>query len=304
MADDMAKVLADILPAPETTNAEAKPDSAPKAPEGEAKGQTQETKPEAVEEAKPEGDAELDDEGTDDEDEGDGKPKPKPGSAKLRDKLAKQNEKIARLERELGERQARDVLANKDEQALAKAVEDRIGPAPKREDFESFLDYDVARTAYEVDKRQAVREVRTEATRASQAQEARFVELVDAFQEAEAEARTKIPDYDEVMKRAADIKTEPHVDHLILESDKGPLLKHYLGQRPKVVENLNRMNPLQAAREIGRLEARLSYPQPKTATSAPPPVTPVSGGARVADGSDLDADPSWQKFQKHRYGNR
>ena len=294
---DLKDVLADILPAQESTP-EIIPDIPPAPGPDEQGQQTKQEDPEAKAKAEPADDADepkAEDKGEDDQP--DDQPKRKPGSAKWR-------ERAQELERELASYRQREAPAG-DEKLLAKAVEDRIGAPPKRDDYESFLDYDVARMAYEVDKRQVSREVKAEAQRAQNAEQNRFAELVESFQEAEAEARTKIPDYDEVMKRASSIETRPHLDHLVIESDKGPLLKHYLAQRPDAVDRLNRMSPVAAAKEIGRLEARLSYPAPKTATKASPPVSAPSGGAKSPDGSDLDSDPSWSKFvaKQKRWSN-
>ena len=51
------------------------------------------------------------------------------------------------------------------------------------------------------------------------------------------------------------------------------------------------------AREIGRIEARLSYPQPKTVSSAPPPIGGVKGGGSStspAIGADMSAYERWR----------
>jgi hypothetical protein len=48
---------------------------------------------------------------------------------------------------------------------------------------------------------------------------------------------------------------------------------------------------VEAARELGRIEARLSLPKPRTQTDAPEPITPVRGKASaslVADNLSME----------------
>ena len=93
-----------------------------------------------------------------------------------------------------------------------------------------------------------------------------------------------LPDYAEVVGQS-DVPAAPHVLESILDSDVGPQLAYHLAKHPDVAERLNAMTPVQAAREIGRLEAAVTGPvaaQPtppaKRTTTAPAPINPVRGG--------------------------
>ena len=65
---------------------------------------------------------------------------------------------------------------------------------------------------------------------------------------------------------------------------------YYLGSNPKDAERISRMSPLAQAKEIGKIEAKLSSNPPvKKTTSAPAPISPVtarSSGAPAYDTTD------------------
>jgi hypothetical protein len=82
----------------------------------------------------------------------------------------------------------------------------------------------------------------------------------------------------------------PVVEHLILDSDKSAHLVYHLAKNPERLAKLNAMNEREAAREVGRLESRLSLPNSRTQTRAPTPKTPPRGGsAPASQHRDLDS---------------
>ena len=125
------------------------------------------------------------------------------------------------------------------------------------------------------------RAVRDENARGAQARDA-AAELhrvrAAAYGERLSEVQDRIPDFEETLAEAKRIDIRDDVRDLILESAKGPLIAYHLAKNLDKVAELNRMPQLAAAREIGRLEARIRGPQPKRQTSAPPPLTPPRGG--------------------------
>jgi hypothetical protein len=101
------------------------------------------------------------------------------------------------------------------------------------------------------------------------------------FIERAEEAKTRIPDFDDKIKAFQDMggKFAPHVIEEVRDSDKGPQLAYFLASNPAIAAELNALNPRDAAREIGRIEASLSLPKPKKQTQAPAPVQPPMGGS-------------------------
>lgn len=158
-------------------------------------------------------------------------------------------------------------------------LEKRVGKPPKEDEYKGdYLAYERALTAYELDKRQVTREMRGEIEKAKTARSERMRELVEDHQERIEEFRGSAKDFDSVMASAAGLKVAPVVEELLIESDKSAHLQYFLAKNPQTLARLNDMSEREAAREIGRIEARLSLPAPKTETSAPKPVVPPKGG--------------------------
>jgi hypothetical protein len=123
------------------------------------------------------------------------------------------------------------------------------------------------------------REVKKEAARAETVQREKVSALVDDHEDRLDDLEKRLPGSKAKIDGATNAKVAPHIARLILESDKSALLQLHLAERPDKLAELNRMSPVQAAREAGRLEARLSLPKPRTETKAPPPVRSPKGGA-------------------------
>lgn len=106
-------------------------------------------------------------------------------------------------------------------------------------------------------------------------------EAVEDFLERVEEIKPTLPEFDKVMDtfESRGGKFAPHVIEEIRDSEKGPQLAYQLAQNPGLTAQLNAMSPRDAAREIGRLEAKVSLPQPKKQTQAPAPMTTLKGGA-------------------------
>jgi hypothetical protein len=115
-------------------------------------------------------------------------------------------------------------------------------------------------------------------------------EIEDTFAEREEEARTKYDDFDQVAYnpnlRVTDVMAET-----IKASDLGPDLAYWLGSNPKEADRISRLSPLLQAREIGKIEAKLTaQPPQKKSSSAPEPIRPVSARA-VNSGVTDTTDP-------------
>lgn len=106
-------------------------------------------------------------------------------------------------------------------------------------------------------------------------------EATQQFLERVDEVKPRLPNFDKVMdtfeKNGG--KFAHHVIEEIRDSEKGPVLAYQLAQNPGLVAELNAMSPRDAAREIGRIEAKASLPKPRTQTQAPAPLTTLKGGA-------------------------
>jgi hypothetical protein len=171
--------------------------------------------------------------------------------------------------------------------------------APKKPTPDQFDDYGAyveALTDFKADEKvNTALDAREKAAAEKQQAQTR----VTTWNERVIEARKSIPDYDAVMA-ASEVPIADFVLDELRDSELGPQLAYHLDKNPDVAAKLNTMNPRQAAREIGRLEAKLMStvsaspdpvevpkeaepPAPKVkTTNAPPPVKPVGQGRSTA----------------------
>lgn len=101
------------------------------------------------------------------------------------------------------------------------------------------------------------------------------------------------------------LPVSPAMAEIIQESDRGPEVLYHLGNNPELAAQIYQMSPTQAALEIGRLEAKLSLPQPKKTTNAPPPLNTLSGGGETASKDpDTMSTAEWLKWREEQVAKR
>lgn len=155
------------------------------------------------------------------------------------------------------------------------------GTAPP--DFNSIIDPNeeiAERAAWKVQQREAENKSAQLEHERQSAAETQAVKLKAAWDEAQEEARERIPDFDQVVTD----KTPLHqrAAAFIVESEKGADIMYWLGKNPKDAEALYdkfQTAPAYALIELGRIEARLSAPPPKTVSTAPKPAPTLRGGS-------------------------
>lgn len=272
----------DILPTEPAAESAAPAESKTSEAKTEVNATEEEAKTGTEAETEPEnGEGDGGDSDTDDEDDRPKRPSRYQRLKRERDALAA---KIAQME-------SRPVAAAADDKAaLDDLVAKEIGDPPKEEDFADWFAYERALTAYETEKRIATRDIRRQAKEAQDTLRQHSEMVLQDFQERQREARKAITDFDQTVG-AVTTPLVPHVEQLILESEKGAVIQYHLAKNPDALSRINGMNPLRAAMEIARLEDRLSLPNPKTATKAAPPVNAPKGGAAApVDLSKLSMD--------------
>lgn len=245
------------------------------------------------------GESDGDDEG--DDEDGERKRKPRSRGDRYRDRIQK-------LEAELSRVRGRNAGSLTDAQ-IDERVKKIIGEPPKESDFpDDYLAFDREAAAYAADRRAVTRQVKADAERDAQADQARNVERVekhnDRVQDFRSRGRTveerkaNAKAWDDAMGSARDAKVAPHVEDLILDSDKSAHLQLYLAKNPGKLAQLNHMSERDAARMLGAIETRLSVPKPKTKTSAPPPPKKqIRGGAQPAS-----QDAELNSYLNQQYG--
>lgn len=119
-------------------------------------------------------------------------------------------------------------------------------------------------------------------------------------------------DYDDVMENAADVRVPDAAAEAMTQS---PLLNHlryYMAKNPDKAAELFKMSPVSAAREVGKIEARLEAdiaekrkPVTKKPTSAKPPIEPPerAGDSGRIDNSKLTTK-EWWKIEQEKLKKR
>ena len=182
------------------------------------------------------------------------------------------------LDAAIGKRLAREQRKWEREQARRPQEPATPAPAPSLEQFESVDQYAEALAAQKAEELLAKRE----------ADRARM-DTLEAYHDREEAARGKYDDFEQVAYNP-NLPITTVMAETIQTSDIGPDLAYYLGTNPKEADRISRLSPYMQAKEIGKIEAKLSdNPPVKKTTSAPPPIAPISGrgtGAPAYDTTD------------------
>ena len=111
-------------------------------------------------------------------------------------------------------------------------------------------------------------------------------ELLEQYHEKEEEARAKYDDFEQVAYNPK-LPITDVMAQTIQASDIGPEMAYYLGSNPKEAERISRLSPFLQAKEIGKIEAKLSdNPPVKKTSNAPAPIAPVT--ARTSSSPAFD----------------
>jgi hypothetical protein len=248
-------------------------------------------------------DSEEDSKDEGDSKEPDAKPKKKKGFKKRIDKL---NLRVSEKEQEVEywKAQALKQQQPKTESALAQEkAPTEIEGKPRADKFETHEEYVEALTDWKLEHRERERE-----TKSREAQvKLEYEKTAQSFQAKIAEFKESNDDFDDVVSDVDDIPLPMTVQDAIRTSDVGPALMYELAKNRDDLERIVRLSPIAAAREIGKIEARISK-EPETrsekkSTKAPPPISPVGskGTAKVMKSPEdmsIEEYKQWRNNQK------
>ena len=165
---------------------------------------------------------------------------------------------------------------------------DSVGKKPVEGNFASYEDYQAALSAWHAmsamddrQRKQTEKEVEARKLEIKRAAEREQQAVQEAWAEQVAEAKKRYADFDEVIQRP-DVPISTEVAQIVARMDSGTDVAYYLCQNPDEARRISGLPPVQAALELGRLEARLSLPKARTVTKAPDPLSPVTPKATVA----------------------
>lgn len=185
----------------------------------------------------------------------------------------------------VGKRLAREQRKWEREQARKAQAAPAGAPAelPPLEQFDSIDAYAEARA-------EALAAQKAEELLAKREAERQKMDLLEAYQDREEEARSKYEDFEQVAYNPK-LPITSVMAETIQASEIGPDLAYYLGTNPREADRISRLSPYLQAKEIGKIEAKISSePVLKKTTSAPPPIAPISGRGTGAPSYDT-TDP-------------
>ena len=216
----------------------------------------------------------------DGDDQADGGDEDKPGDSdpsrsQLRRQQRRREVEEASARADAAETKARELEA--EVASLKAANKADADTPPKEEDFEDHDEFIVALSTHTA--KQAIRQEEAERreTEVQTQRETVAADKAERFKASIAEAQGKFKDYDEVAL-SDKVAVSEHMMSALVESDKGPELLYWLGSNLDEAKRLSQLDLPNAARELGRIEARLESPIPKTVTNAPPPPKTIKGG--------------------------
>jgi hypothetical protein len=184
------------------------------------------------------------------------------------------------LDAAIGKRLAREQRKWEREQA-AKAAEKQLKTPVEIPPIEQFASPD--------EYAEVLAERKAEELLARREQARLQSETLEAFHDREEEARNKYDDFEQVAYNPK-LPITNEMAQTIQSSEVGPDMAYYLGSNPKEAERISRLSPLQQAKELGKIEAKLAdNPVVKKTSSAPAPIAPItarSSGSPATDTTD------------------
>lgn len=257
-----------------------------------------------TDQATPKAEEELDEEG---------KPKRMGGFqkriSKLNARLVEKDEQLAAREEEIAR-----LKAGNTSPAAADAPKPSAKPEPPDEDkFTSYAEFKAAERKYMEDLADWKAEEKFKTLKAKEQEEATKAKEKEKAEETQKTWATRLeaaheahPDLEDLLED--DLPATPAMVQTVQDSEHGGELLYYLASHPEECRRIAQLAPLSAARELGRIEDRISKPiepakapeaQRKT-TSAPAPLQPLKGtGTATKDPSKL-SDSEWMRAQRSR----
>lgn len=285
----------------ETPPAEGAPD------EGTPEEKPESEEPDNAEPSEPENEAEPEEEEELEAAPPEAKSKKKGGFQKRIDKLNAKNVAMEQ-EKEYWRQEALKARPAKETDQTAPAKPTETG-RPKADDYGTHDEYVEALADYRVEQKLAA----LEKTRREDAIKNEAKTKAIAYNEKLNEFKKSHGDFDDVMESVETIPLSLTVHEAILESDLGPELSYELAKDPKEFARICAMKPVQAAKEIGKIEARLTKsseapPEKKNVTKAPPPVTPVrtrsTSPVKDVYKADLMTQAEWNRVRDEQERSR
>lgn len=171
-------------------------------------------------------------------------------------------------------------------------------PEPQREDFANDEAHERARIEHLIEQR-AQQRAEALANERMEAQTRKSV--AGAFWSKVDEVSERLPDIEQAINDPS-LPMSQHMAEYVMSSDAGPEVAYHLAKNRAKAAAIAQMGPIQAARELMKLESEItSKPRPKP-SEAPEPITPVGNRGRSASSTPSDEDDidTWMRKERAR----
>lgn len=229
-------------------------------------------------------------------------PAAEPEAKPERDKVQERFDKLTREKYEaLRAKDALEWELQRLREQAEKAQPEPVAPAK----VPSLSDYDFDENQYQAAMVQyAAAEARKAAleTLETQRRESEAKARIETWRSRESKFSDKTPDYRESVSDPT-LPINQSMANIIADMEDGPAVAYYLAKNRDMAEAISKLPPMVAARELGKIEARLAIAPPKSApvSSAPPPPPRIDASAATVSvkttdpESDKLTDAEWMR---------
>jgi vacuolar-type H+-ATPase subunit I/STV1 len=150
--------------------------------------------------------------------------------------------------------------------------------APSLEDFDYDQEkFNAASVDYQVEQQFKKRDKQA----SEQKQQKKQNDLLSAFDKKEAAYHAENEDYQKAIDEVGNVGYNETINNVLLNSENGAKLDHYLLRHPEEIQNLSSMNPIQQTMYLGKLEGELTKQKSIKQSKAPEPIETVKGTTHI-----------------------
>lgn len=168
---------------------------------------------------------------------------------------------------------------------------------PKMEAYQSEEEYLDALTDWKIERKLKTEQEKSAKESIEKSEKASITALNSMMENSMNKGAGKYEDFSEVVLDD-NLKITEAMTDTIVSSEIAEEILYFLGKNPDVSETISKMEDLKAAREIGKIEAKLLAPQPRKKTStAPTPITPIQTTGMIEKSPDIMSMGEYRRWR-------
>lgn len=249
------------------------------------------------------------DDSDDESDETELKPEQRPKKNGFKKRIDKLTSKLSLKDQEIEHWRNEALKNSRNQDAKPQSAKPIEEGRPKAERFETHEEYVEALADWKVDQKLKAKEIQDREAQVKNEQRTRVQTLQTKIKEFSA----KHDDFQELVDAVETPMSVAVEEFFLMDADNAPALMYALAKNPDEYERINKLPPLAAARELGRLEAGLKTQvapkkTEKKKTKAPEPVTPIrgatAGSAKTLESAAKAGAAEYQRMRMEQIKNR